>query len=563
MRTMIIGFLLGSIFLGGTAMAQGNFSVTPNEFCPDQTTSLITFEILQPGEVSLVVEHVFTSVPVRTLAHGVFAAGMHQIVWNGLDAQGETVDTGVYVYKLSGDDWEVEQWGAVDCGWDANIQSRLVVDGHDVTIGFANVIEDVGATELGLFEADGTTLVVDFTHLAYSRHSFFSWNCEDSFGQVLPAGDFIYRMTNAAYSEDIPFSIDPFVRGELTVTLTDALGNNITGIFGEGDNPVVQGPLQQMVINFGRTMSPGEIQFILGGGLTYTGAFEWLEPISPSVLADSTGIIYDDFELKRTWPDIWGMGAVVGVGMFDPYASRFQLGFAHQGITSMDRFCQSTGETDSDDWVINPGPFYFSPTGTMDPPCNNPIPLGEWAEFRYFIDDDGPVVMTLSDHDGNLVRLLVSEHQIHGHHSVIWDRRDDSGAEVSEGLYHFIWAAQNGDGSPVVTSGDVMVSNAVSAVPGALGESVLPTLAANHPNPFNPSTQIRFDLPNDAFVLLTVLSLDGKRVTTLMAEQLSSGQHSVIWHGRDDLGRQVPSGAYFYQLKAEDTVETRRMMLLK
>ena len=92
---------------------------------------------------------------------------------------------------------------------------------------------------------------------------------------------------------------------------------------------------------------------------------------------------------------------------------------------------------------------------------------------------------------------------------------------------------------------------------------MLPTLSANHPNPFNPATVISFDLPNDTFARITVLSLDGKRVATLLADRMVAGHHSVTWNGRDKHGRRVPSGAYFYRMEAGDTIETRSMMLLK
>ncbi len=545
-----------------SGIAQSNFSV-PFEFCPDQINSVISYELQHTGPVNLVIEHIFTNLHVRTLVQGVQNAGSHQVVWNGTDEQGQPVGTGIYIFKLSGDGWAVEEWGAIDCGSDAAIQSRVIVGGRDVDMGFANIIEDVGDTELAVYSADSATRVMDFSASAYSRYTFFSWGFEDSLGQVLPAGDYVYRMTSPSYSEDIPFSINPFHRGVLSVAVTDGHGNLVTGIHGLGDAPVVKGPLQQLEVNFGRSMSAAEIEYILDGGLTYTGAFGWARPISHTVRPDSMGIIFHDFDLSRPWPDIWGTGSVIGYGMFDPFAGRFQLGFDHQGITRTDRYCQFTGETDINDWVINPGPFFFTPTGTMEPPCNNPIPLGMTAEIRYTIDEDGLVLMAIIDTDGNLVRQLVAEYQQAGSKTIYWDRLDYSGIEVPEGIYHFIWNTQNGDGGAAITSGDIMVSNAVSAVPHVVSDPLLPTLSANHPNPFNPATVISFDLPVDTFARITVLSLDGKRVATLLADRMIAGRHSVTWNGRDKYGRTVPSGAYFYRMEAGASIKTRRMMLLK
>ncbi len=88
-------------------------------------------------------------------------------------------------------------------------------------------------------------------------------------------------------------------------------------------------------------------------------------------------------------------------------------------------------------------------------------------------------------------------------------------------------------------------------------------LHANVPNPFNPETIIRFELPEDRSVRLEVYDVLGQRVRVLVAKPLSAGSHRVVWDGRNSSGMQVSSGAYFYRLQAGAFVQTRRMMLLK
>ncbi len=61
-----------------------------------------------------------------------------------------------------------------------------------------------------------------------------------------------------------------------------------------------------------------------------------------------------------------------------------------------------------------------------------------------------------------------------------------------------------------------------------------------YPNPFNPSTKIRFDLPRSQHVRLTVHAVDGRRVTSLINEPRTAGRHEAIWNGCDDHGRQIP-----------------------
>ncbi len=88
-------------------------------------------------------------------------------------------------------------------------------------------------------------------------------------------------------------------------------------------------------------------------------------------------------------------------------------------------------------------------------------------------------------------------------------------------------------------------------------------LGRNYPNPFNPKTTIAFDLPRTAQVELTVFDVTGRRVSTLVADQLPAGRHDVTWTGLDDAGRRVASGMYFYRLVMENEVLTQKMVLLK
>ncbi len=88
-------------------------------------------------------------------------------------------------------------------------------------------------------------------------------------------------------------------------------------------------------------------------------------------------------------------------------------------------------------------------------------------------------------------------------------------------------------------------------------------LFSNYPNPFNPSTTIRFSLPKDAMITLTVFDLSGKKVKTLVNGFNKSGYHQVQWNGKDDRGRTVASGMYFYVLKMGESIKARKMFLLR
>ena len=68
------------------------------------------------------------------------------------------------------------------------------------------------------------------------------------------------------------------------------------------------------------------------------------------------------------------------------------------------------------------------------------------------------------------------------------------------------------------------------------------------PNPFNPSTVIRYALPEGSFVRLEVYDVLGRRVRELVRDRQSAGWHSVVWDGRDEFGRKVGSGVYLCRL---------------
>jgi flagellar hook assembly protein FlgD len=88
-------------------------------------------------------------------------------------------------------------------------------------------------------------------------------------------------------------------------------------------------------------------------------------------------------------------------------------------------------------------------------------------------------------------------------------------------------------------------------------------LYPNYPNPFNPTTTIRYDLSGGGPVRLTVFDITGALVRTLVDGERPAGIHEATWDGRDEKGREVASGVYFYRLEAGDYARTRKMLLVK
>ncbi len=88
-------------------------------------------------------------------------------------------------------------------------------------------------------------------------------------------------------------------------------------------------------------------------------------------------------------------------------------------------------------------------------------------------------------------------------------------------------------------------------------------LSQNFPNPFNAETRIAFDLPVASEVRLEIFNILGERVRTLVNAQMQAGAHALVWDGKNESGRQVVSGIYFYQIEMGPVQGTRRMLLLR
>jgi len=88
-------------------------------------------------------------------------------------------------------------------------------------------------------------------------------------------------------------------------------------------------------------------------------------------------------------------------------------------------------------------------------------------------------------------------------------------------------------------------------------------LGQNYPNPFNPETKISYALPEQGEIELTVFNLGGQVVIVLEAGLRAAGSHEVVWNGRDKAGNAVQAGIYFYRLKTEKNVQTKKMTYLK
>ena len=135
----------------------------------------------------------------------------------------------------------------------------------------------------------------------------------------------------------------------------------------------------------------------------------------------------------------------------------------------------------------------------------------------------------------------------------------------STGAYtYFVWQDyRNG-----VTNPDIyakVVTWGWSEVPedredGVSGEFAL---GQNYPNPFNPQTSISFHLKQSGKVSIRVYNILGQRVRDLVDGYYQNGEHKADWDGKDDNGKDVSTGIYFYQIKTENSIQAKKMVLLR
>ncbi|UCD17712.1 MAG: T9SS type A sorting domain-containing protein, partial [Candidatus Zixiibacteriota bacterium] len=194
--------------------------------------------------------------------------------------------------------------------------------------------------------------------------------------------------------------------------------------------------------------------------------------------------------------------------------------------------------------------------------ANSAMDLGGFALTLELIEGDAADIhfhseladcdMTVkSGREGSLLRLLVY---------------GEEGQQIPAGTNHFLIV----DNSVTFKIREVQFSSAYGTMLGSVFKEDLAELVPhgfelhqNHPNPFNPATEISFELPRTSRVTLAVYNLLGQEIATLIDRELQAGRHAVIWNGRDESGRKVSSGVYLYRIQADEFSKSKKMILLK
>ncbi|MEE9167618.1 MAG: Ig-like domain-containing protein [Candidatus Neomarinimicrobiota bacterium] len=196
-----------------------------------------------------------------------------------------------------------------------------------------------------------------------------------------------------------------------------------------------------------------------------------------------------------------------------------------------------------------------------------------WVDTLYFAwdqanDADGDPVTYSPALTGDFLNFfLISGHmttnlwKIPYHHVKYY--MYEAGIEVAAGTWTIVasdgWATTEASGGPFTLTID---RSQVSIEESELIPETF-ALHENYPNPFNPVTSIRYELPEKSRIVITIHDILGKEIGTLVNTIQDAGYKSVIWDGTDEFGRTVGTGIYLYQMKAGDYTQTKKMLLLK
>jgi len=161
--------------------------------------------------------------------------------------------------------------------------------------------------------------------------------------------------------------------------------------------------------------------------------------------------------------------------------------------------------------------------------------------------------------DWTQIASYITDQELQGQgsvsHQTIYTYTDNT--VINNETYDYRLADVDHDGNVEYHSTQLMGISISSTLPEQY------VLYQNYPNPFNPVTKIRYDLPDDAYVTLTIHDMMGRRVRALVDGPQTAGNRSIQWNGTDEQGRFIPAGLYLFSISLGQFNETSKMILLK
>ncbi len=252
----------------------------------------------------------------------------------------------------------------------------------------------------------------------------------------------------------------------------------------------------------------------------------------------------------------------------------------------------TTTELIYDDGTPTSG-YYWNSAGTGSGNRMSPSGLVQILKAKFYLlqpsAGSNTFVAKIFDYDGTQPTTELGAVQVNNAPSDTWVEVDFSGLNITIDHDFIVFMEYDGTNKPVFGFDPVNNGRAWDYDPGAGGWSawnetyfmraVVSTasgikselgavpdrfdLAQNFPNPFNPETIIKYQLPRQSHVKLEIYNTLGQKVRTLVDATQKASYYSVKWDGRNQSGNRVSSGIYLYRLETDGFVRTRKMILLR
>ena len=165
---------------------------------------------------------------------------------------------------------------------------------------------------------------------------------------------------------------------------------------------------------------------------------------------------------------------------------------------------------------------------------------------------------------GDTLDTLLSSNSFSLDHSEVVELME----ELSVTSFEATWDVHAYDGFEATGSsnGPWALSFDAGWVLGGLDNNTIPDVFAlhnNYPNPFNPVTNIRYDIPVASDVRIDIYNIAGKKVRTLVSREHQPGRYKIQWNATNEFGSPVATGMYIYKIHAKDFVSVKKLLLMK
>lgn len=170
----------------------------------------------------------------------------------------------------------------------------------------------------------------------------------------------------------------------------------------------------------------------------------------------------------------------------------------------------------------------------------------DWVTLVYHDDGNSTLSFNLADLDQSTQSINANPI------SVTLRKKDEETA-----LLEWCFDGRNYSGESIIYIEKTSMMDMKNPIPDQFA------LYPNYPNPFNPITTIRYDIPEDIHFDLSVYNLMGQRITTLVKGKETAGSKSIVWNGKDHIGKEVSSGMYFIVFRSSAYNATQKVILLR